>query len=205
MTCQRSRTTTSTIDVRVAAHEAPRRRAWRSSRPLCLEDALSRRIGAGLNRLGASRRMKDKREHPFVRRYPELRLYPDPDDVHEAITRARHQTSKSVTFWFRNVILVVSLFGAWLVVEILNKRYAALPDWTMHAFNPTILFLAGGGAFWGFRSRMRRCLREDLVLRGIPVCVPCGYDLRGQGEPRCPECGTPFDPALLSRKQQHLN
>ena len=26
-------------------------------------------------------------------------------------------------------------------------------------------------------------------------CGNCGYDLRGIGEPRCPECGTPFDPS----------
>lgn len=25
------------------------------------------------------------------------------------------------------------------------------------------------------------------------LCRNCGYDLRGQTEPRCPECGTPFD------------
>ena len=26
------------------------------------------------------------------------------------------------------------------------------------------------------------------------VCDSCGYDLRGQIEPRCPECGEPFGP-----------
>jgi hypothetical protein len=25
-------------------------------------------------------------------------------------------------------------------------------------------------------------------------CGECGYDLHGLREPRCPECGTPFDP-----------
>ena len=25
-------------------------------------------------------------------------------------------------------------------------------------------------------------------------CLGCGYDLRGLPEPRCPECGRPFDP-----------
>ncbi len=30
------------------------------------------------------------------------------------------------------------------------------------------------------------------------ICVVCGYDLRGQVEPRCPECGTPFDPSNMS-------
>jgi hypothetical protein len=29
------------------------------------------------------------------------------------------------------------------------------------------------------------------------VCVRCGYSLFGLHEPRCPECGTPFDPKLL--------
>ncbi len=32
------------------------------------------------------------------------------------------------------------------------------------------------------------------------LCCPrCGYDLRGLPEPRCPECGEPFDPAELER------
>ncbi len=26
-------------------------------------------------------------------------------------------------------------------------------------------------------------------------CLECGYDLRGTVEPRCPECGIPFDPS----------
>ena len=30
-------------------------------------------------------------------------------------------------------------------------------------------------------------------------CTRCGYLLTGLAEPRCPECGTPFDPALLAR------
>lgn len=29
-------------------------------------------------------------------------------------------------------------------------------------------------------------------------CQRCGYHLRGLTEPRCPECGTPFDPTLLT-------
>ena len=28
---------------------------------------------------------------------------------------------------------------------------------------------------------------------GRPKCAKCGYDLRGQRETRCPECGTEFD------------
>ena len=28
----------------------------------------------------------------------------------------------------------------------------------------------------------------------LGFCAQCGYELRGLPEPRCPECGTPFDP-----------
>jgi hypothetical protein len=31
-------------------------------------------------------------------------------------------------------------------------------------------------------------------------CKKCGYDLQGQTEARCPECGTAFEPALLASK-----
>ncbi len=34
------------------------------------------------------------------------------------------------------------------------------------------------------------------IERGI--CIECGYDLRGQVVPRCPECGTAFDPQEIS-------
>jgi hypothetical protein len=31
------------------------------------------------------------------------------------------------------------------------------------------------------------------------TCRKCGYDIRGLPEPRCPECGTPFDPKWLQK------
>jgi hypothetical protein len=49
------------------------------------------------------------------------------------------------------------------------------------------------------RHLVCRSLRLQLQEMGIPVCLHCGYDLRGQTDPRCPECGRPFDPALLNR------
>lgn len=40
-----------------------------------------------------------------------------------------------------------------------------------------------------YRRWMRAFLREYLNEHGIAVCRSCGYDLRGQAHPRCPECG----------------
>jgi hypothetical protein len=42
------------------------------------------------------------------------------------------------------------------------------------------------------RRRARQC-RILLCEAGIPVCLHCGYDLRGQTEARCPECGRAFE------------
>jgi len=39
-------------------------------------------------------------------------------------------------------------------------------------------------------------LRKLMVEHGVEICIKCGYDLHGLTEPRCPECGTPFDEQL---------
>jgi len=44
-------------------------------------------------------------------------------------------------------------------------------------------------------------LRQEFSKGPVPgSCTKCGYDLRGLPEPRCPECGTPFDPTSAPTK-----
>jgi hypothetical protein len=57
-----------------------------------------------------------------------------------------------------------------------------------------LLLLDGYDMLW--RRPALRLLRRRLNELGRPVCVQCGYDLRGQTEARCPECGASFDPDL---------
>jgi len=52
----------------------------------------------------------------------------------------------------------------------------------------------------GIRSRRRPQPRHDAAgnpLSPPPYCDYCGYPLVGLQNPRCPECGEPFNPALL--------
>ena len=41
--------------------------------------------------------------------------------------------------------------------------------------------------------------RVVLIERRVFSCRQCGYDLQGLVDPRCPECGTPFDPTEKAR------
>lgn len=44
------------------------------------------------------------------------------------------------------------------------------------------------------RGSMPQMLRDELLIQGVPVCVHCGYSLRGltPEAQRCPECGRAF-------------
>ena len=44
-----------------------------------------------------------------------------------------------------------------------------------------------------YRRKIQVSLRKQLNDAGIPVCMGCAYDLRGQTVGRCPECGVAFD------------
>lgn len=46
---------------------------------------------------------------------------------------------------------------------------------------------------WLGIEETRKAVRGYLLLRGMLVCLNCGYDLRGQEIPRCPECGWECD------------
>ena len=45
-----------------------------------------------------------------------------------------------------------------------------------------------GGMWWRRRNRLRGM--ESWLDQGVPVCLECGYPLRGLDSPACPECGT---------------
>ncbi len=54
---------------------------------------------------------------------------------------------------------------------------------------PTVISVAR--PFILSRNLVRRKLREVLRALGVPMCIPCGSELRGQSGDVCPECGQP--------------
>lgn len=126
--------------------------------------------------------------------YPELRLASERHGRHDLFNTAQRKLLYNPWAW------VVAIPGTTLLIvplyfgKILLLRYGLISAWLANLILALILLLY---VFWVstfvFVKPMRKYMRREMVKRGIFVCLRCGYDLRGLQQPRCPECGTPFD------------
>lgn len=87
------------------------------------------------------------------------------------------------------------LFAEWLL------HFVAWPDLFERGIRVAAAVLATLVLIRRFHRRgYPALLRRKLIEQGVPMCLKCGYNLRGQpwDSPRCPECGTAINEA--SRK-----
>jgi len=84
-----------------------------------------------------------------------------------------------VSLWLAGLTIAVSRTGPW---RSMGLKLAAV----LCAVVPLHLIPL---MYARYRKWMRVFLRQYLNDNGMPVCQGCGYDLRGQVQPRCPECG----------------
>ena len=77
--------------------------------------------------------------------------------------------------------------GLWLGLVIFLTEFGRLDTWGRMVIYPT----------WGVLlfAALYACEKVILVERRAFTCKLCGYDLQALTKHRCPECGTPFDPA----------
>jgi predicted RNA-binding Zn-ribbon protein involved in translation (DUF1610 family) len=142
-----------------------------------------------------------KRYRRAAKRYPELLLFPNDETRSTAMRRAEISPMRSPFFW----IVSFALGSLMIVATLLILKEIRFVEWPLPPYIRTIPIgaLVGGVVTYvvvrSTRHLVRRSLRLQLQEMSIPVCLHCGYDLRGQVDPRCPECGQPFDPALLNR------
>lgn len=127
----------------------------------------------------------------------ELRKWFDDEAARNA---ARRHVSLAVLrsgrYWLiAGVALALALAG--MAVEgpffaALTRLVGALPlSWTVRRVITMggCVVLALIAYVWLMRDVQRCILWKYLAARGIAVCLHCGYNLSGQVEPRCPECG----------------
>ena len=138
-------------------------------------------------------------EHRSSKRYPELEHFESRKEAQAVLHAWQKKLMKMPRFW---LALIAYTAGTGLLVSLVLislRPWFRLPQ---SMFGGIVGGITGGSGTvmltWSWRRRCRRYLRAQLIERGIPICLKCGYDLRGQVDPRCPECGTPCDPRLIT-------
>ncbi len=133
-------------------------------------------------------------------RYPELAFFADERTGRAVLKSCRQRLYRTPRCWIYGLAWLLS--GAILGIVFPRLQVPLigthLPLWSGSGVAGIILstaFLIGFQYLW--RRPIQRMLRQELAARGVPICIRCGYDLRGQTEPRCPECGAGFDSSLL--------
>jgi predicted amidophosphoribosyltransferase len=117
----------------------------------------------------------------------------------------RRATSRPTSF--------VVVLGMWLIFgpTVLIACCTMMP-WSLQlsSWNNDPPFLAGMsiamalGMLGLYAMILYRVTRRYLQQRAIKPghCRKCGYDLQGLSEPRCPKCGSPFDPEEACNTQE---
>lgn len=128
--------------------------------------------------------------------YPELLLVDNPAQRRRVLMLAGQRWEGRLWFYasipFLITLAVVSgpLLSKWL---IWISQVLSVPFWLTVLLQPllvaipTVLFYN-----YLFRNRIRRAIRRELAGLGMQICINCGYDLHGQIDLRCPECGAQF-------------
>ncbi len=117
---------------------------------------------------------------------PELSLV-EPGPERQRILQEAVSGSRTRVAAFLSVVVATGLFVLW------DKLVASVPSrWS--AYILFALCLVGFGvAVWFTWQDIRRRLRAELAEKGVPICVPCGYNLTGNVSGVCPECGTKIE------------
>jgi hypothetical protein len=129
------------------------------------------------------------------RLFPELDLLAAPAARHEVYRVALRKLGWRWQYLlFAAVAPVVAVLAAHVGLTELGRVAPYVAQFR------TLFFAAAAGVAlplsfqYLFRRTLQVAIREELNRRGVPVCIGCGYDLRGQETPRCPECGRGFAP-----------
>jgi hypothetical protein len=121
------------------------------------------------------------------RLYPELLRFSTPSEARTALKRARSSLN-------RNPFFIVALSLVLIILVLVSILPPALGVALAHPRVGVGVCLGIASSAWvlawSFRRSIRRSLRGQLVSLGVPICVPCGYDLAHCESDRCPECGT---------------
>lgn len=146
-------------------------------------------------------KLEDYTRSPYVKGLPEWNLFPDDESRRRAAKEIeRGMTPRTLKGLLQFLISVAIFLGGPMIVAWLITKWAlpsmgfSLGVWRDRLFYGLTLIGYVIMVYAMIRRDMPRALRKKLIDCGVPVCLACGYDLRGLPPDRtcCPECGRRF-------------
>jgi len=127
-------------------------------------------------------------------RFPELMQFETKEERRDVYRKAMKKVFRRPRFWLSWIGGAIILPAAMAVfIFLFLKPIFDIPSWLRGGL---VGGLVGGSFVYMltrlFRRAIEKQIRLEMLARGLSVCMGCGYDLRGQIEPRCPECGLAF-------------
>lgn len=124
-------------------------------------------------------------------------------EVEHLDARGRAEVLARVRWWVYPLMFLVSAGAAVIAFFVFGMTcmmasMALLTEWSPLALVAVVMgaLTAFCAAWLGQIGTIRRTMRDEiqrLAREGSsPLCLACGYDLRGSPGPNCPECGEPI-------------
>lgn len=124
--------------------------------------------------------------------FPELELFEDATAAQAALHRAKNAVLRNVRRWLALMCFIIAVGVVIGLLFVWLRRAVGIdPSWTGGASGGVSGATGVIAVQYLFRRPIQQQLRTQLNQQGRPVCMKCGYNLRGNVSNRCPECGTP--------------
>ncbi len=147
--------------------------------------------------MARERKLRKTLLHLTLRGLPELELFPTEQARTEALNEIGTEAGNPAqgSYWkavaiFVFAVVSIVFIGRWVFAKI------DWPTWLEDTLRGAAWLLTFVLVLrWLHRGGAQGELREKLLKNGVPVCLGCGYLLRGLASttPRCPECGMEID------------
>ena len=121
-----------------------------------------------------------------IRSFPELEHLPE--SVRDELVRTHSRTSHVVRFVVYCAILG-TLIGSMAVACLIQLFHSVLFLWLWPVVAVFFSALIYQFRLIRIRGQLLMYLEQAAKRERLPMCLGCGYNLRGMTSDRCPECG----------------